>query len=201
MLEIKEGKPYLWKSNIYGNVAVHIESVNDTNGVVKVTVDGGTSARQVIDHPELAEGWFVLPARLHKRVSVTRKTGVGKVEIPAEITNTIREVPGVGKVAVITNDPPKLTRLPSAEQVRNLSAKEAATLAAAMNEPLKNTRKPRRLSLNSALKEAMSMRDNRPGRAGDGLDINWPTVPATPGRMYQNDDGSLGYAPATVEEF
>lgn len=108
LIEIKVGSPYLWKSAMYGDIAVHVESIY--HGIAKVTVDGGVSARQVIDYPELDGGWFVIPERLHNRPSKPRKTGVGRVEIPAEVTNTIREVPGVGKVAIITDDRPKIVR-------------------------------------------------------------------------------------------
>jgi hypothetical protein len=76
MLEIKEGKPYLWKSDIYGNVAVHIASVNDATGIIRITVDGGESARVVIDHPELKDGHFVVARRLHKRPARSKKETV-----------------------------------------------------------------------------------------------------------------------------
>lgn len=120
LIDLSDGMPALWKSDIYGDVAVHVASMY--NGVIQVTVDGGESARQVIDHPELLDGWFVVPERLHKRASKRRTTkrhnpmnpgGVSVIDIlesvkdTAEVTNSIRDVPGVGKVAFVSADEPK----------------------------------------------------------------------------------------------
>lgn len=114
LIDLSDGMPALWKSDIYGDVAVHVASMY--NGVIQVTIDGGESARQVIDHPELLDGWFVVPERLHKRASRRRTTtdravpaSVLKAHVDgaAELRNSIRDVPGVGKVAFVSADEPK----------------------------------------------------------------------------------------------
>ncbi len=139
-MTIKVGSPYLWKSDIYGDTAVHVESVY--NGVAMVTVDGGPSARQVREHPELIDTWPVITERLVKRPSKPRKTNVGHVEIPAEVTNTIREVPGVGKVALIEQTP-------------------RGSLVKLVTPPM-GERRPKRLSLAQALVQARKMADRNP---------------------------------------
>lgn len=152
-MDIKVGSPYLWKSGIYGDVAVHVESIY--NGLPKVTVDGGEASRQVREHPELADGWFVIASRLVKRPSKARKApervlaekaGIAPADqrIPvyvideskplgermtkhtAVVENTIREVPGIGKVAVITMDPPKTTVQRNKRRLSFLQALDAA---------------------------------------------------------------------------
>lgn len=156
--DIKIGSPYLFNSTVYGRTAVHVTAIY--NGLVHFSIDGGEASRQVRDFPELFDGkYFAIPERIEKRSSVK---------------NTIREVPGVGKVAVVTftpPTPPKLSRLPSAEQVRNLSAQEAADLAAKMNAPLVKSaealelpkeRRPKRLSLAQAHVQARKMADRNP---------------------------------------
>ncbi len=134
VMTIKVGSPYLWKSGIYGDTAVHVESVY--NGVAMVTVDGGAASRQVREHPELAEAWPVITERLVKRPSKARKAagsfgmvpGLPPERVLAEkagiVKNTIREVPGVGKVAIITDDRPTTTAQ---------RAKRRLGLAAALN--------------------------------------------------------------------
>jgi hypothetical protein len=146
--EIKVGAPYLWQSSIYGAVAVHVASLH--NGVAMVTVDGGEAAKQVIAHPELIDGWPVLADRLHKRPAKARKAAPGKVEVPAEVINTIREVPGVGKVALVETGPIAGTRVSTPHTDAII---RAATTA---------QRNKRRMSLAQALTEARKMADRNP---------------------------------------
>lgn len=88
-MDIKIGSPYIFRSSIYGDTAVHVTAIHQD--VVHFTIDGGEASRQVRDFPELADGtYFTVAKRLFKK--------------PARVKNTIREVPGVGKVAIITTD-------------------------------------------------------------------------------------------------
>lgn len=104
--DIKIGSPYLFRSGIYGDTAVHVTAIY--NGIVHFSIDGGEASRQVRDFPELSDGmYYAIPQRIQKRETKPRKAAVGRVEIPAEVTNTIRDVPGVGKVAIVSMDPPK----------------------------------------------------------------------------------------------
>jgi hypothetical protein len=142
-MDIKVGSPYLWKSDIYGDTAVHVESVY--NGVAMVTVDGGAASRQVREHPELAEAWPVITERLHKRPSKPRKTDALRKAfetMPETVKNTIREVPGVGKVALI-------------EQTPRGSLVKPVT-------PPTGERRPKRLSLAQAQVQARKMADRNP---------------------------------------
>lgn len=95
MLEIKEGKPYLWRTLNYGDIAVHLVSVNETNGVLKISIDGGADTSPAQRYPELADGeTFTLANKLFRR--------------EPRVRNTVRNVPGVGKVAVVTTDKPRI---------------------------------------------------------------------------------------------
>lgn len=109
--DIKIGSPYLFKSGIYGDTAVHVTAIY--NGIVHFSIDGGEASRQVRDFPELSDGtYFAIPERIEKRSGVK---------------NTIREVPGIGRVAVVTTDPPK-------RRQRRLSLTQALKEAVAMRE-------------------------------------------------------------------
>lgn len=91
MLEIKEGKPYLWRTLNYGDIAVHLVSVNETNGVLKISIDGGADASPAQRYPELADGeTFTLANKLFRR--------------EPRVRNIVRDVPGIGKVAVVTTE-------------------------------------------------------------------------------------------------
>lgn len=116
-MEIKDitiGQPLVFKSSIYGDTAVHVTAVY--HDVVHFTIDGGEASRQVRDFPELSDGtYFAISSRLEKRPSKTK--------------NTIREVSGVGKVAIITDDRPKTT---AQRNKRRLSLVQALTAAREM---------------------------------------------------------------------
>ena len=90
---ITVGKPYLFKSGIYGDTAVHVTAIH--GDVIHFTIDGGEASRQVRDFPELSDGkYFAVSERIVKRPS--------KRSLATEVKNIIRDVQGVGKVAVIT---------------------------------------------------------------------------------------------------
>jgi len=140
--DIKIGAPLVFKSSIYGDTAVHVTSIY--NEVIHFSIDGGEASRQVRDFPELSDGmYFAIAARLWKRPTKARKTAgsFGMVPGRPEVKNTIREVPGVGKVAIITDDRPKMIH-PVAEGYAAEKAK----------------RKSRRLSFLKALDAADDMR-------------------------------------------
>lgn len=104
---ITVGKPYTFKSGIYGDTAVHVTAIHED--VIHFSIDGGEASRQVREFPELEDGTFyALSQRIEKRPTRARKP---KAESriasatyipPADVKNTIRNVPGVGKVAVVT---------------------------------------------------------------------------------------------------
>lgn len=105
--DIKIGAPLVFKSGIYGDTAVHVTSIYQD--VIHFTIDGGEASRQVRDFPELSDGtYFAIASRLEKRLSKARKTAALKKAfetMPETIKNTIREVPGVGKVALVETGP------------------------------------------------------------------------------------------------
>ncbi len=109
--DIKIGAPLIFNSGIYGRTAVHVTAVY--NEVIHFSIDGGEASRQVRDFPELSDGmYFAIASRMEKRPSLKpARPGKNPVQVLAEqagiIKNTIREVPGVGKVAIITDDPLK----------------------------------------------------------------------------------------------
>ncbi len=96
--DIKIGAPLIFKSSIYGDTAVHITAVY--NEVVHFSIDGGESSRQARDFPDLSDGtYFSLAGRLEKR---SRRATAKNLQ-PA-VKNTIKDVPSVGKVAIITEE-------------------------------------------------------------------------------------------------
>lgn len=181
--DIKVGAPYLFKSSIYGDTAVHVTAIY--NGIVHFTIDGGEVSRQVRDFPELSDGtYFAIPERIEKRAARLKRTRMAEMMRQAkqspqfieaakgtvdEVQNTIREVPGVGKVAVVTSTPPAL---PSPEQLRALAAKVHAPLGT--TTPPK--RRQRRLSLTQALKEAVAMRSGARTTLDGNFNLSWPVV-------------------------
>lgn len=86
------GKPMLWKTQNYGTVAVHIAGINPNGRVAQLTIDGGEASTPAQRYPELADGiGYSILGNLSKR--------------PRKVRNTVRDVAGIGKVAVVTTDP------------------------------------------------------------------------------------------------
>lgn len=115
------GKPYIWKSLAYGDTAVHIVRFSPNEKVAVISIDGGEASRQAQHNPELSDGIYfvsVESGRLVKRES--RKA-------PKAVTNTIREVAGVGKVAVVAAPP-------VARRPKRLSLKQALNVAFSTEE-------------------------------------------------------------------
>lgn len=146
--DIKVGAPYLFNSTVYGRTAVHVTSIYE--GLIHFSIDGGEASRQVRDFPELSDGMhYAIPERIEKRSSVK---------------NTIREVPGVGKVAVVTftppekNNPTEIIQHIKTPAVRALAEKAGLVKPAEVLE-LPKERRPKRLSLTQALVQARKMAD------------------------------------------
>lgn len=71
------GKPYLWKSNVYGDVAVHITGFSPNENIALISIDGGEASTQAQRFPELSDGkYFVVlnSNRLVKRPTRSRTT-------------------------------------------------------------------------------------------------------------------------------
>lgn len=68
--EVEVGKPYLWKSGIYGDIAVHVVGFSPNNKVVKLSIDGGEDSAPSRNHLALKDGigyCVVERGELHKR--------------------------------------------------------------------------------------------------------------------------------------
>jgi hypothetical protein len=88
------GKPFTWRTQAYGDVAVHVKLFSPNGGVALVSIDGGEAATPCQRFPELSDGTgFAVEGQLFKRVSRRTKP-----------------------------------TLPAPNQVRNVSAKEAAAM-------------------------------------------------------------------------
>lgn len=76
----EKGKPYLWKSGIYGDVAVHVVGFSPNGKVAKLSVDGGPDATPARNHLALKDGFgycVISRGELHKR---PRRTAEGTVK-------------------------------------------------------------------------------------------------------------------------
>lgn len=81
---ITVGKPYLFKSGIYGDTAIHVTAIH--RDVIHFTIDGGEASRQVREFPELSDGtYFALSARIERRPSLKpARPGKSPVQVLAE---------------------------------------------------------------------------------------------------------------------
>lgn len=167
--EIKIGQPLIFKSAIYGDMAVHVAAIY--NEVVHLTIDGGEAAKQVRNFPELSDGkYFALAGRLEKRSSKrlgrttmnsprkVTETGRTLESFPPAIKNTVRTVPGVGKVALIEAGPIAGTRFVNTPPELQRHIEKAAAAKPSAPE------RKRRMSLNAALNRAREMADRNPTR-------------------------------------
>lgn len=100
-MTLEKGKPYLWKSEVYGTVAVHFTGYSPNGKVANFTIDGGEASKQAQTFREMRDGcYFAMASELHRRTR-QKAPRVRKTETPTEIVNNIREVPGIGKVATV----------------------------------------------------------------------------------------------------
>jgi hypothetical protein len=81
------GKPYLWKSTIYGDTAVHIMGFNPHENVAIISIDGGEASKQAQRFPALADGKYFVALNSGRLVKHA-----------PQVKNTIREVPGMMKL-------------------------------------------------------------------------------------------------------
>jgi hypothetical protein len=85
MLEI--GKPYLWKSLAYGNVAVHLTGCSPNGVVANFTIDGGEASTPAQRFPELSDGtYFALTGALNKRPARKPRSGRAPATPLQEVT-------------------------------------------------------------------------------------------------------------------
>lgn len=88
------GRPFIWRTANYGDIAVHVEKFNWNGAVAVVRIVGGEDSTPAQRYPELSDGWgFAVAGQLFKRQRGTR------------VNNAVRDVAGIGKVAVVTTDP------------------------------------------------------------------------------------------------
>jgi len=99
MLEI--GKPYLWKSLSYGNVAVHFTGLSPNGKVANFTIDGGEASTPAQRFPELSDGIYFAtagqlvrrpsrrPGILHNRPEIAVKPTAARRKTTAKMTETM----------------------------------------------------------------------------------------------------------------
>lgn len=67
------GKPFTWRTNLYGDIAVHVEKFSPNGAVANLTIDGGPDATPCQRYPELADGiGFAVEGGLLKRMPQKR---------------------------------------------------------------------------------------------------------------------------------
>lgn len=88
------GKPYLWKTLRYGDVAVHVAGISPNGMVAMVTIDGGEASKQAQHFPELSDGvGHAVIEMLHKRPAAPRKPRAVAVRKLAEDAGLVKAVP------------------------------------------------------------------------------------------------------------
>jgi len=108
------GKPMTWRTDMYGDIAVHVAKLSPNELVANLTIDGGPDATPCQRFPELADGiGFATRGQLVQRSTRPRRTRA--TELPT---------------------------LPTPEQVHNVSAAEAAAMVKSARKP-RATRMPR----------------------------------------------------------
>lgn len=71
--EIK-GRPFTWRTAVYGDIAVHVDKFSPNGAVAVVTIDGGEDSTPANRFPELSDGiGFAVEDTLFKRPTRARK--------------------------------------------------------------------------------------------------------------------------------
>jgi hypothetical protein len=70
------GKPFLWITDTYGKIAVHVTGFSPNRQVALISIDGGEDATPCRTYREMADGaFFAMPGDLSKRPATrTRRT-------------------------------------------------------------------------------------------------------------------------------
>jgi hypothetical protein len=62
------GKPMIWRTTVYGEVAVHVQKISPNGRVAVLTIDGGEASTPAQRFPELSDGiGFAILGDLSKR--------------------------------------------------------------------------------------------------------------------------------------
>lgn len=87
-MEILAGKPYVWKSTVYGDIAVHVTGFSPNGAVAILSIDGGEASTPAQRFPEWADGIAYASLHyneLHKRPATrARKAPAGTRTLPTE---------------------------------------------------------------------------------------------------------------------
>lgn len=90
------GKPFLWTTNAYGTIAVHVTGFSPNGAVALFTIDGGEAATPAQRYAEMADGsYFGMPADLHKRPSTRKPRDASAEKALAAAAGVINTVPPV----------------------------------------------------------------------------------------------------------
>lgn len=109
------GRPFIWRTVNYGDIAVHVEKFSPNGAVAVLRIVGGEDSTPAHRYPELSDGWgFAVAGQLFKRQRGTR------------VNNTVRDVPGVGAVAVVTTEK---FNIPPVVDLESLSAMDVRKYA------------------------------------------------------------------------
>lgn len=147
------GKPYLWKSEVYGDTAVHITGFSPNEQVAIISIDGGEASKQAQHHAELSDGIYFVSiesGRLGKRAGT-------------RVKNTIREVPSVGKVVIVETMDGRRAEHANGSSVELISTPPALQEHIMKNSflqsiPEKAPKRKRRMNLAQALEAAEDYR-------------------------------------------
>jgi hypothetical protein len=101
--DVTAGKPYLWKSALFGEIAVHVKGFSPNGKVAVLTLDGGADAKQAKQFFALHDGiGFAVLARgeLHTR---PKRTNRAKATAAPVATNRPR--PDVEQIMPVGSTP------------------------------------------------------------------------------------------------
>jgi hypothetical protein len=86
-IKLETGKPYMWKSEVYGTVAVHFTGYSPNGWIANFTIDGGEASTPAQRFPELSDGtYFALTGALSKRPARKPRSGRAPATPPQEVT-------------------------------------------------------------------------------------------------------------------
>lgn len=84
------GRPFTWRTAVYGDIAVHVEKFSPNGAVANLTIDGGEAATPAQRFPELADGiGFAVQGQLIRRVRTSIKRNRGKAAAAAPNNNEV----------------------------------------------------------------------------------------------------------------
>lgn len=79
------GRPFIWRTVNYGDIAVHVEKFSPNGAVAVLRIVGGEDSTPAQRYPELSDGWgFAVDGQLFRRQRGTRVRNTPTGEVPPD---------------------------------------------------------------------------------------------------------------------